>query len=466
MPAAPLDRPLAALVEDLRCGRLRVADLAADGAERLQRSGAALGAYVSRDDALREAAVRAADAAFAAGIDTGALQGLPVSVKDLYGVPGYPTYAGTARRLPPQWERAGPVAAALLGQLAVVTGKTHTVELAFGGLGTNPHWPVPRNPWDAARHRVPGGSSAGAGVSLYIDAVLALGTDTAGSIRIPASMTGTVGVKTTAGRWPLAGIVPLSPSFDSPGLLARSAADAELALRTLDHALRVETGTIRAVDVAGCRLAICDAVFWDGCEPGVAEAVDEAVAALAAAGARVAAIEWPELDETLEIFRTGHLAAAELYEFLASELPEWRAGLDPNVAARMGDAERLPAYEYLRRRRRLAALAAASSERLAGCDAIVTPTVPIAPPPLETLADPPAYRRANLMALRNTSVVNLLGLCAVSMPAGRDALGLPVGLQLIARGGDDARVVGLAAACERILGTPRERLGRPPLAAG
>jgi aspartyl-tRNA(Asn)/glutamyl-tRNA(Gln) amidotransferase subunit A len=140
--------------------------------------------------------------------------GIPISVKDLFGVPGLPTCAGTNAAFPREWEAAGPVVGAVLSQLGIVTGKTHTVEFAFGGLGTNPHWGTPVNPWSSPDEpRAPGGSSAGAGVSLAQgSALLALGTDTAGSVRIPASFTGQTALKTTHGRWSLEGIVPLSPS--------------------------------------------------------------------------------------------------------------------------------------------------------------------------------------------------------------------------------------------------------------
>jgi len=170
----------------------------------------------------------AADAAFAAGVIIGSLQGVPVSIKDLFAASGYPCFAGSSRRLPADpWERDGPLVAALCRQLGVIMGKAHMVEFAFGGTGHNSHWGAPYNPWDAAAHRSVGGSSSGAGVSLLEgSALLACGNDTAGSVRIPASMTGTVGLEVTLGRWSTEGVVPLSSTFDTPRLLARSVSDA------------------------------------------------------------------------------------------------------------------------------------------------------------------------------------------------------------------------------------------------
>jgi len=162
------------------------------------------------------AVAAAADAAFSAGVAVGPLQGLPVSIKDLFAVTGYHCFAGSSRRLPADpWERDGPLMATLRRQLGVIIGKTHMVEFAFGGTGHNSHWGAPYNPWDATAHRAPGGSSSGAGVSLLEgSALLAFGSDTAGSVRIPACMTGTVGLKVTLGRWPADGVVPLSPTFE------------------------------------------------------------------------------------------------------------------------------------------------------------------------------------------------------------------------------------------------------------
>ena len=156
------------------------------------------GAFKHWDPAAARDQATAADAAFKAGNDLGPLQGLPISVKDLYGVKGWPTYAGTPKRFPKSWENEGPVVAALRAQLCVLTGKTHTVEFALGGIGANPHYGTPRNPWDADRHRAPGGSSSGAGVSLVAgSALVALGTDSAPIPRSSCWFT-----MVTASSWP------------------------------------------------------------------------------------------------------------------------------------------------------------------------------------------------------------------------------------------------------------------------
>ena len=409
---------------------------------------------------------RAVDAGRIAGMDTGPLQGLPVSVKDLFGVRGFPTYAGTPQPLPQKWMEEGPVITTLRRQQALITGKTHTVEFAFGGLGFNPHWATPRNPWDVQEHRVPGGSSSGAGVSLCAgSAVLALGTDTAGSVRIPASMTGTVGLKTSIGRWPMAGIVPLSPSLDSVGLLARTVGDAAYAFFALDAALapsKARCGGLEEMELSTVRLGIPDGLLWDECSPGVAEGVQATLDELAARGARLVPLALPEADQVYPLFQKGGLAATELYRFLKNELPDWLQRLDRTIAQRMDEASTLPDCEYLERVKLFERLSASVAETLRAVDVVVSPTVAITPPTLQEVESPENYRRANLLSLRNTSIVNYLGLCALTLPVALDRAGMPVGLQLIARHSHEEHLLAVARACERCLGAGRERLGVPP----
>lgn len=443
--------PLAQIARQLADRTLRAPDLAAR-ALAAQR----LGAYRTTLPQHTMALAAAAEAAFAAGVEVGPLQGVPVSIKDLFGVPGWPTHGGTAVRLPERFEAAGDVVACLLRQLAVVAGKTHTVELAFGGIGTNPHAGTPTNPWDPDTHRVPGGSSAGAGVSLQEgSALLALGTDTAGSVRIPAAWTGTVGLKTTHGRWSSDGIVPLSPTLDTPGILTRTVEDAAFAFRALDP----RPAPIPAcVDLARIRMGHVEAVFWDDASPGVAEAVASALAELPCQRVE---LQLPEADEALELFGLGGPVSAELDAFLEWQLPHLRDGLDPNVQARLVAAGETSAREYLRRRHRLQALAASARSTLSAVDVVVTPTVANTPPAVADLADPTTYRTENLRCLRNTSVVSYLGLCALTLPCGLDQAGMPVGLQLIAAPGEEERLLGIGLAVERRLGTSRQRLGVP-----
>jgi aspartyl-tRNA(Asn)/glutamyl-tRNA(Gln) amidotransferase subunit A len=440
----PLDQPLAAISAELAGGRITSRALVEAA---LARHDPSLNAYRSWAPDLARRQAAAADAVFAVGHRLGVLQGIPVSVKDIYGVETLPIFAGSPRELPARWRQEGAVVRRLRRQLAVIMGKSHSVEFAFGGLGVNAHCPVPWNPQDRKVHRSPGGSSSGAGVTLGEGtALVAFGTDTGGSVRIPASVTGTVGVKTTKSRWPTDGIVPLSPTFDTAGTLTRSAADAAFVFESIDgEAVPVLD------DLGGVRLAVGERFFWEGNDPGVAERVEEALQLAATAGAARNDLALPGVAEVYELYHRGGIVSAELYSFLSRELPEWIETLDPRVRKRMEAGSALPAWDYLQRKERYATLGAGAAAALQEVDALVCPTVPISPPPMAEIIDDDTYHRTNLRMLRNTCVVNFLGLCAVTIPVGRDRVGMPVGMQLIGRPGSEARLLAIAVAFERLL---------------
>ena len=343
-------------------------------------------------------------------------------------------------------------------------GKTHTVEFAFGGLGTNIHWGTPKNPWDIVNHRTPGGSSAGAGVSLVSGtSCLALGTDTAGSSRIPASMTGVAGLKITAGRWSTEGIVPLSSTLDTPGLLARTVDDLAFAFDALDTGsskdLKLSASLPRLSDLT---FGVPESYFWDDCSPGIAETVSEAIRRIEAAGARIVTLDLPRTNEAYKLLREGGLAAVELAAFLNAEMPDMINMLDPNVTARIKASDNVPAWEYVRRCNVLTSMSIEAEKSLDGVDAFLTPTVVITPPIVESLTPEGAYSKANMLALRNTLICNFMGLCGLTLPVGKDALLMPVGLQVIAKPWQERRLLSIGRAIESELGNSLEILGEPP----
>lgn len=464
-----LARPIAAIAGALDAGEATAAGLIEAAIARHEAWGDRLHAYSHWAPEIARRAARAADAAFAAGARAGALQGIPISVKDLFAVAGLPTFAGSARRLPPAWEAEGPFIAALRRQLGVFVGKTHMVEFAFGGVGANSHWGAPRNPWDGGTPRAPGGSSSGAGVSLAEgSALLALGSDTAGSVRMPASATGQVGLKVTHGRWPVEGVVPLCPAFDTPGFLVRSVADAVYCFGAIDPAWGDARAFARkTADCApsGLRIGLGDAAMWEGCAPGIAEAAKGALDELARAGAAVRAKALPQAAEAHAVFCEGGLSAIDLRAFLDQELPDWLDILDPLIAPAVLGASQVPAPVFVGRRHRLAKLARAAAAAFEDVDVIACPTLAVTPPPLAEIRDGESHWRANRALVRNTCPVNYLDLCAITLPVGRDAAGMPVGLQLMARRGAEERLLAAAAAVERRLGMPVDRLGTPPLLA-
>ena len=462
-----LDLPLAKIAERLRDGTTTAEELAALAVQRHERVGGKLHAYRSWDAEMILAQARDADAALQAGKPLGPLGGIPVSVKDLYGVTGYRTFAGTARQLPAEWETEGFLVKALKEQRAVLTGKTHTVELAFGGLGNNPHWGTPVNPWDDATDRVPGGSSCGAAVSLWEgSAALALGSDTAGSIRLPASMTGCVGHKTTYGRWPADGLVPLSHTLDSVGALCRSVEDAAFFFASVDAAHGDPEELLAMLDdqsLVRLRLGLIDARIWDESQDDIADCVHSALRELEAHGARLTDFAFPEFDAGYDLYAGGMIAAVECSRFVESHLPGWMDILHETVGRRLRDAKEVKTSDYEHALDRRQQLIAAAESRMEAVDVAVTPTVPFTPPPVSLIEDYDEYMKWNRRASLGTNPVNMLDLCAITLPCGLDSAGMPVGLQLVTRNAEDERLLAIALAAERVLGTATERLGTSPL---
>lgn len=460
------DLSLAELAHGLRNRKFSAVEIVDCCRAAHERSEPLLNAWKSWNGDAARLLAQSVDGLFDSGMNFGPLMGLPVSVKDLYGVPGMPVFAGTDQALPAAWEAAGPVAGTVLRQFGIVMGKTHTVEFAFGGLGVNAHWGTPFNPWSADGPRTPGGSSSGAGVSLAQgSALVALGTDTAGSVRVPASMTGQVGLKTTHGRWPLAGIVPLSPSLDTAGLLTRSVEDMAFAFAAIDTPCGESRPGCAMPLLAGLRLGVADNFFWESLDPGIGESVSAAIDQLARAGAHVVQLRVPHCDEVYDIFRQGGLAASELAAFMNMEFPERIVRLDPVVRARVAAAEQVSSVEYLRRKQVLLDSARQATAVFADVDALLAPTVAVTPPLLGDIADGTAYARANMMALRNTVIGNLFGWCALTLPVGFDARRMPVGLQLMGAPMAEARLIGIGLAVEALIGRGPDILGRAPALA-
>jgi aspartyl-tRNA(Asn)/glutamyl-tRNA(Gln) amidotransferase subunit A len=464
-----LSLPLAEIAASLGEGKFKARDLVEVAIANHERFGGKLMAYSQWAPAHARQCADAADAAFAAGSRAGPLHCIPTSIKDLFAVSGFATFAGSPKRLPAKFEIDGPVIAALRRQLASVMGKTHMVEFAFGGTGLNAHYGSPYNPWDAKAQRSPGGSSSGAGVSLCEgSALLAFGSDTAASVRLPAAMTGNAGLKITKDRWSTEGIVPLSFTFDTPGILTRSMADAAFAFAALDPYLGDSFAFMRRVptSVGGIRIGLADSWFWDDCENGIADVVRAAIEKLTRAGAVLKETPLPEAREAYAVFSEGGVSAIELRAFLDRELPDWLATIDPVNAPALKSAENLSAREYLSRRLRLQTATRSAATRFDDIDVIATPTVMFTPHVLAEETGAEKFWARNRKIVHNLVPVNYLTLCAATLPVGLDRLGMPVGLQLIAKGGDDERLVAIACAAERVLGPAREILGTPPMCRG
>lgn len=450
----------------LRNGELTAAGLAEEVIARHRAVGAQLHAYKHFDEAGIMARAAVADELLATG-SAPALCGIPVSVKDIYSVKGMPTFAGSARQLPNVWNRDGWLISRMRAAGAVFTGKTHTVEFAYGGVGMNPHWGTPWNPWDSEESRIPGGSSCGAGVSLWEgSALLALGSDTGGSVRIPAAFTGVVGHKTTKGRWSTDGATQLSFTFDTLGALTRTVEDSVYFFGSVDPKWGDPSLLMEALDattIDGLQIRIPECCIWEDCQSDIAAVLMGALEELEAAGAKRWKTVGTMLDDAYEHYMSCGITKAEIHAWLTDHLPAWFDVLHPTVGDRIRDPLSLEGEEYrqaLAKQRRMAALA----DTLFGdADVLALPANLITPPPVAELADDlDRYGKVNKASLRPTSPVNLLELCAITIPVGRDDSGMPVGLQLVARHGDDEALLGVALAAERVLGTASERLGQPP----
>lgn len=472
--SGPLDLSLPELAGALRAREVSATEVVRAAVERHERHGGPLMAYKLFDAEGALEAARAADALLAADPEPPPLTGVPMSVKDLYGVAGMPTFAGTPRQLPDRWSRDAWLVARLREAGAITVGKTHMVEMAFGGVGLNPNWETPRNPWDAGTHRIPGGSSSGAGVSLAEgSALIALGSDTGGSIRIPAAFTGTVGQRTTRGRWPTRGVVPLSDSFDTVGALTRTVEDSVWFFGSVDPgrgdpaALLEELG---GTTLRGLRIGVPVCEIAKRCQPDIGDVLTNTLAELQAAGAHLVEIDGALLDEAFALsLGGGTIAATECRGFLQRELPGWLEILHPIVGERLARATSSTDPRYESAVAEAKRLAGRASELFERADVLAMPANLITPPPVSELDDfdeIERYLEVNRTILRPTYPASILGLTAISVPAGLDSAGMPAGLQLVAAGGRDDALLGAALAVERELGTARERLGTPPMVRG
>ena len=429
--------------------------------EQHEKYGEHLNAYISWDPEAALACAREADELFRDQRVMNELQGIPISVKDIYGLPGHPVFAGSKKKLPEKFNEPGALISSLISFNSVFMGKTHTVEFAYGGLGINNNWGTPWNPWDKKNHRGPGGSSSGAGISLNEgSALVALGTDTAGSVRLPASFTGNVGLKTTSGRWSTEGIVPLSPSFDTAGILTRTADDASHVFVAIDRgrlSFKEHDELIRTIGALQCqefKIAMPDGFMWESTESSIAEVCKDAVDALAKDGCDVVDEDFPEAQMAIVLRDEGATASVELIEFLQSELPEWIDDLDPVIRDRIQIGGDIDAIEYLRRLRKFRNLQESTHKRFHEYDLIVSPTVPLSPPLVSEVSEPEDYMEKNLLALQNTGVCSFLNLPAVTVPVGLDSNGMPVGLQLMGTPKSEIMLLAAAQKLESLIEKP------------
>ena len=443
------------IADGMRNGRLSSRELTEAAINNHQLAPARSNAYIVWDSEQARKSADLADREIKAGRYHGALHGIPVSIKDIIGVNEYPVYAGGKFALQKKWQQEGPVIHALRSECCVFMGKTHTVQFAFGGLGVNRIHGTPINPYsDETNDRVSGGSSIGAGLSLYErSALIALGTDTAGSVRVPASFTNCFGLKTSKNRWSTDGIVPLCQRLDSPGILARRSTDLIAAFSTIDSrwkSYELLHNHVNDLQNQSIKLGICDNLLWTTATREIVETCERVLNSLAKySDNEVVEVKFPEAQQAVDFRNGGGTASLELLNFLKAELPEWLDRLDPVVQDRISIADDIGMTEFEKRDRQLMEYASRTPDAFEQCDVIVSPTVPIPPLPLKAVEEIAEYRRLNLMTLQNTCIANILNLCAISIPIGFGSNGLPIGLQLMAPHGKDELLLAIAEKFEK-----------------
>jgi aspartyl-tRNA(Asn)/glutamyl-tRNA(Gln) amidotransferase subunit A len=454
--------PVHILSQEIMARRLSPIDLTEAYLARIQAKEPKLQAFVEvyADDA--RLAAQAADQALRSGHAVGPLHGIPIALKDLIEIEGRIVTGGCEVWRERKATRTATLAQRLISQGMIVLGKTHTVEFAMGGWGTNTVRGTPWNPWDAQRKRTPGGSSSGSGVAVSAGlAPWAVGTDTGGSVRLPASWCGITGLKTTIGRVSTYGVLPLSPTLDTPGPMARSVEDAALLYAAMQGPDPLDPRTERLPytdpmprlkrGVRGLRLARMPEVERQYASAEVLAAYDTSVAELERLGAEIVQLDLPFIFADVAAFNL-RIMAAESYAILHELIDDASAPLDPHVRPRIAAGRSITAQAYIEALQVREAMKLKFAAALAGIDALLTPTTMTTALPLEDVdqAKAPAHY---------TRFGNFLDLCAVSLPNGFGAGGLPTSLQIVCRAYDEATALRIGWAYQNATDW---HLRRPP----
>lgn len=441
------NRTLAQYGADLRAGRVTAEAVTRAFLDRIEALGARLDAFVQVTAERATETARGIDQLRAGGTDLGPLMGVPVAIKDLFAVEGTNVRAGSRLDVEKAIGPEGSFVKKLKRAGCIVLGKTRTTEFALGGFNTT--HPVPWNPWSPKLHRMPGGSSHGSAVAQAAGlTALAIGTDTGGSVRIPACYCGAVGFKPKPDLWPKDGVFPLNPVLDTIGTFTNTAADAALAFAALAGGAEP-----RPVPARTLRFGKPVNHFYDRLDAEVAESMEAALARLVQAGVEIVPVEVPHTNDTQDFFAFGGVAA--LVGFLGAERAKKEFDqIDPITQERLKHGFDVPAERYVSLYRRREGMVLAALEAIRGLDGWVTPTTPMVPAPYEEIARGPGQADWIARNTRNTRLVNVLGFCGISFPVHKG--GLPVGLQVIGPPGGEARLLQVARTIEEVLGTPRK----------
>jgi len=437
--------PLTGLAAALARREMSAVELAEFYLARIERANGKLNAFVSVESELARALARASDARRAAGVTLGPLDGLPIALKDLLEIAGRITTVGSALWRERRSKETAVVVERLLAAGMVILGKTQMVEFAFGGWGANPKLGTPWNPWDLGTHRIPGGSSSGSGVAVAAGlAPAAIGSDTGGSVRIPASLVGITGLKTTGGLISLRGAFPLSSTLDTIGPMTRSVDDTALLTSAMaEPRVHVDLTPREQPDLAGQRVVVLSLDQWPlAVEAAVATAVEEARRVLQSLGARLIERRFP-FDFADLMRRNGQLIAAEAYSVHRAYVEDTSLPIGQWVRGRLLNGKTTPAADYIEVLAHRRAACAAWIEWMRDADALLTPTLPMAACRVEEV-DETATPLASF-----TRAGNYLDGCGLSLPGGFTSAGLPVGIQLLGKPFDEATLLDIGRAFQR-----------------
>ncbi len=438
----------------LRDGSMSCLNLTKIYYKRINILNSYLHAYIHLDESLALSWAEGIDKLFKSGVDLGPLMGIPVAIKDICSVEGMPTTNGSQIISDDITGPEGSLVKRLKSLGCVILGKTHTVEFALGATGLNKYKGTPWNPWDSKTHRMPGGSSSGSAVAVASGlATFAIGTDTGGSVRIPASLNGIIGLKTTKNRWPTDGIFPLSPTLDTPGPIARNVKDTNLIFNTYNSINNPK----KSLDIKNLSFGKLKEPFTLDLDQEVQEAFENICKQLEIKGAKIEEIAIPEANEKTALFPK--IVGSEIIgAFGIDRFKENVDKMDPVTGNRAKLGLDISSYDYIAAKQRVIELEHIADQYFTQYDALLSPTTVMQPLDVKKAEIGKELHERSLLASANTQPVNIFGICGITYPIQKfvktNNNSLPIGLQIICNKNDDEKALEIALALEKQYGEP------------
>ena len=441
--------------KQLREGSLTCVELTSTYYKRINILNPYIHAYIYLNETKAISWAEGIDKLFNNGVELGPLMGIPIAIKDICSVNGMPTTNGSNIISDDITGPEGSLVKRLKSLGCIILGKTHTVEFALGATGLNKNKGTPKNPWDSKIHRIPGGSSSGSGVAVASGlAAFAIGTDTGGSVRIPASFNGIVGLKTTKDKWPTDGIFPLSPTLDTPGPIARSVKDTKLIFNTYNNNFH----TSKPLNLNNLTFGKLKEPFTDKLDPEVLEAFENVCKKLVNLGVKIEEIVINEANEKATLFPT--IVGSEIISAFGREkFLEVVDQMDPVTGIRAKLGLNVTSVEYINAKKRIPELNTIVGDHFSKYDALISPTTIMQAIKVDNSMIGDEMHERSLLASANTQPVNIFGMCAITYPIQKfvnnnNKQTLPIGLQIICNTNEDEKAVDIALSLEEQFGEP------------